>query len=86
MRTANLKEWIGLMRGRDLTKLHEYANTPRKYEGGSFYENPVTGRHEFIPKIGEGMVMPQDGRTFSHADSVYEYQRFARIALAEVRA
>jgi hypothetical protein len=48
------------MRGLDLTKLHEYANTPRKYEGGSFYENPVTGKREFIPKVGEGMG--PDGR------------------------
>lgn len=39
-----------------------------------------------LERIGEGMVMPQDGRSFSHAETVHEYQRIARAALAKVRA
>jgi hypothetical protein len=71
------------LRGLDLTKLHEYANTPQKYEGGSFYENRVTGRREFIPKIGEGMG-PDGQGGFSDAPGYAAGS--ARIAGAQTAA
>jgi len=41
--------------GPDLLEHFKYATTPQKREGGAFYDNPLTGRREFIDRVPEGM-------------------------------
>lgn len=55
-------ELMGLkMAGVDLTDLHKYANDPLKLEQGSTYESRVTGKREYIPKVGEGIAPDAHG-------------------------
>lgn len=49
------------MRGLDLTDIHKYANDPLKLEGGSTYQNRVTGQREYMPKVPEGVAPDGSG-------------------------
>jgi hypothetical protein len=35
----------------DLTDMYKYMSTPQERKAGSFYDNPSTGRREFIPDV-----------------------------------
>jgi hypothetical protein len=41
----------------DLTDIHKYANEPLKLESGSTYQNRMTGKREYMPRMPEGMSM-----------------------------
>lgn len=72
----------------DLTELHKYANDPRKLEGGSTYENRVTGNREFIPKMPEGMSINNGRASFvpGYQDSLVNLESSRTAATEGVRA
>jgi hypothetical protein len=43
------------MAGLDVMKEFEWANNPQKFDQGATYENRITGKREFMPKISEGI-------------------------------
>jgi hypothetical protein len=49
------------MAGVDLVDLHKYANDPLKMEQGATYQNRVTGKREYMPKVGEGIAQNDGG-------------------------
>lgn len=40
---------------KELFDIYKYKNDPQKLDQGATYENRVTGKREFMPKIGEGV-------------------------------
>jgi hypothetical protein len=69
--------------GLDLTELHKYANDPLKMEGGSTYVNRVTGKREYMPKVGEGIGPDGQG---GYTDLPNYAAGAARIEGAKTRA
>ena len=45
----------GVPGAKEMFDIYKYKNDPMKLEQGATYENRVTGRREFMPKIGEGV-------------------------------
>lgn len=41
---------------------YKYAQDGVKREAGQFYQNPITGEREFIPRLPEGATLTPDGR------------------------
>lgn len=45
----------GVPGAKELFDIYKYKNEPQKLDQGATYENRVTGKREFMPKIGEGI-------------------------------
>lgn len=45
----------GVPGAKELFDIYKYKNEPQKLDQGATYENRVTGKREFMPKVGEGI-------------------------------
>lgn len=51
--------------GPDLLPAYKYATDGVKRDAGAYYDNPITGQRQYIPKLGDGMAPGADGRIAS---------------------
>ena len=47
--------------GVDMLDVFKYATDGSKRDAGAYYVNPMNGKTTYMPKVGEGMTMLQDG-------------------------
>lgn len=69
----------------NLIDLYKFNQAGIKRDSGSYYKNPMTGEMTYMPKIGEGMTMGQDGvalNTPGYLESVTAQER-AKAGVAD---